>query len=111
MNCARYVGTRLFLVCQSLIDGLVEVENQLSALVIVRKYLAAVKERGSACDVACLARPLHDRVAELRRFDATKRIKLASHCIVVTFLPAFGHRHSGNVVGSLDEKTVDKGSI
>ena len=77
---------------------------------ILGKFLAAVKDHGTACDVASLAKPLHDRAADLRRFDVAKRVKLASHNLIVSFMPAFGHRHTGNVIGSVDEKTVDKGN-
>jgi len=87
-----------------------EVEHHLSALMIVKKFLIAVKEDGSACDVARLAEPLHARTIELRKFDVTKRIKLASNKIVVSFAPGFGRRHTGNVLGSIEEKTLYKGS-
>ena len=86
-----------------------EVEHHLSALTILNKYLVVVRENGTSCDVACLARPLQDRATELRKFDVTRRIKLASHSMVVSFVPGFGHRQTGNMIGSLEEKTVDKG--
>ena len=86
-----------------------EVEHQLSALLILRRYLTAVKDRGTACDVASMAEPLHARTAELRKFDVTKRIKLASNTMLVAFVPGFGRRNSGNVLGSIEEKTVYKG--
>jgi len=73
------------------------------------KFVVAVKDHGTPCDVASLAKPLHDRTAELSRFDVSKRIKLASHTMLVSFVPGFGQRNTGNVVGTLDEKTVDKG--
>ena len=87
-----------------------EVEHHLSALVILKKYLIAVKDHGTACDVASLSKPLHDRTADLKKFDVTKRVKLVSHNMVVSFVPGFGHRQTGNFIGSLEEKTVYKGN-
>jgi len=86
-----------------------EIEHYLSALLILKKYLIAVKDNGTACDVASLAEPLRARTADLRKFDVTKRIKLASNTMVVSFVPGFGRRYAGNVLGSIEEKTVYKG--
>jgi len=87
-----------------------EVEYHLSALLVLRKYLVAVRDNGTPGDVASLAEPLHGRLADLRKFDVTKRIKLASNVMVVSFVPGFGRRYTGNVLGSIEEKTVCKGS-
>ena len=84
-------------------------EYHLSASLILKKYLLAVKDHGTVCDVASLAESLHGRVAELRKFDINKRIKLASNQIIVAFVPGFGRRYTGNVLGSIEEKTVFKG--
>ena len=86
-----------------------EVEHHLSALLILKKYLIAVKDYGTAGDVANLAEPLRSRTADLKKFDVTKRIKLASNTMVVSFVPGFGRRQTGNVLGSIEEKTVYKG--
>jgi len=87
-----------------------EVEHHLSALLILKKYLTVVKDHGTAVDVARLTETLHGRTADLKKFDVTKRIKLASNMMVVCFVPGFGRRYSGNVLGSIEEKTVYKGS-
>ena len=88
-----------------------EVERHLSALQVLKKYLITVKEHGTSCDVASLSESLHSRAADLRKFDVTKRVKLASNNMVVLFVPGFGRRHTGNVIGLLEEKTVHKGLV
>jgi len=82
----------------------------LSALLILKKYLIGVRDNGTVCDVASLAEPLLSRLAELRKLDIAKRIKLASNVMTVAFVPGFGRRFTGNVLGTLDEKTVGKAS-
>jgi len=87
-----------------------KVEHHLSALLILKKYLIGVRDNGTVCDVASLAEPLLSRLAELRKLDIAKRIKLASNVMTVAFVPGFGRRFTGNVLGTLDEKTVGKAS-
>jgi len=77
---------------------------------ILKKYLVGVRDSGTACDVASLSEPLRGRLADLRKLDVAKRIKLASNVMTVTFVPGFGRRYTGNVLGSVDEKTVGKAS-
>jgi len=86
-----------------------EVEHHLSALLILKKYIISVRDNGTACDVASLAEPLHARTVDLRKFDVAKRVKLASNIMVVSFVPGFGRRHTGNILGLVEEKTVYKG--
>lgn len=85
-------------------------ENHLSALLVLRQYIISVRDNGTPCDVASLAEPLRARSQELKKFDVAKRIKLASNNMVVSFVPAFGRRHTGNLLGSLEEKIVFKGA-